>query len=100
MRPITRGGVREATLLLVALATVATMLIVASSPASASSEGDPTNPPRTQECKVPQALWIVAAEVDPDSLEGCGYFEDPNYHENRKEAGTYNPNGPFSQIFG
>lgn len=100
MRQTTCGGVREAVLLLVAVATVATMLFVASSSASASSEDGPTYPPRTEECKVPQALWIVAAETDPDSLEGCGYFEDPDYFENRKEAGTYNPNGPFSRLFG
>jgi len=36
---------------------------------------------------VPGALRIVAAQVDPDSLEGCDYFEDPTYHDNRREAG-------------
>ncbi|MGI8729851.1 MAG: hypothetical protein ACR2LK_07655 [Solirubrobacteraceae bacterium] len=45
-------------------------------------------------------LFQVAAIVDVDSLEGCGFFEDPNFFENRKDAGLYNPNGLFSTIFG
>ncbi len=53
-----------------------------------------------QRCKVPPLLFQVAAVVDPDSLEGCDFFEDPNYHENRKEAGIYTDKGVFSLLFG
>lgn len=49
---------------------------------------------------MPPLLFQVAAVIDPDGLEGCGFFEDPNYHENRKEAGLYNENGIFTIIFG
>ncbi|CAN5869911.1 hypothetical protein BH24ACT6_BH24ACT6_14590 [soil metagenome] len=59
-----------------------------------------TFPPRDERCKVPPLLFQVVALVDPDSLEGCGFVEDPNYHENRKAEGIYNPNGRFSIIFG
>lgn len=55
--------------------------------------------PGHDECSVPGALRIVAAEVDPDSLEGCDYFEDPAYHDNRRGNGTYTPNGVFSILF-
>lgn len=68
-------------------------------PMGASAEA-PAFPPRDERCKVPPLLFQVAAVVDPDSLEGCGFFEDPNYHENRKEAGLYNENGIFTLIFG
>jgi len=57
-------------------------------------------PPPDERCKVPPALFQVAAIIDVDSLEGCGFFEDPNYFENRKANGTYNPNGVFSILFG
>lgn len=67
---------------------------------AAAAEGGPQFPPRDERCKVPPVLFQVAAIVDQDSLEGCGFFEDPNYFENRKDAGLYNPNGLFSTIFG
>lgn len=82
--------------LVVALAASALAVV----PAVAGAAEGPTFPPRTDECKVPMVLSPVAAVVDPGSLEGCGYFEDPNYHENRKANGTYNPNGLFSTLFG
>lgn len=82
-------------------ATSATIGVVTLGAGAASAdEGGPTFPPRTEECTVPTVLFPVAAQVDPDSLEGCGYFEDPNYFENRKANGTYNPNGIFSILFG
>lgn len=84
--------------ILAAAATVTMAAGTAAGPVIAD-EG-PTFPPRDERCKVPPLLFQVAAIVDPDSLEGCGFFEDPNYHENRKAAGIYNPNGPFSIIFG
>ncbi|MCP9485580.1 MAG: hypothetical protein MSC30_06945 [Gaiellaceae bacterium MAG52_C11] len=62
--------------------------------------GAATSPPRDERCKVPPLLFQVAAVVDPDSLEGCGFFEDPNYFENRKEQGTYTDQGVFSRLFG
>lgn len=43
---------------------------------------------------------LAAAVVDPDSLEGCNFFEDPNFHENRRDAGLFSDNGLFSTIFG
>lgn len=57
-------------------------------------------PPRDERCKVPPLLFQVAAVVDVDSLEGCGFFEDPNYFENRKKQGSYTDQGLFSTIFG
>ncbi len=70
--------------------------------ASAAGLGDliGTPPPTDERCKVPPALYQVAAIVDPDSLEGCNFFEDPNYHENRREAGLYTDEGVFTTIFG
>lgn len=70
------------------------LMIGAAGTASAQDESVDTN------CSVPGFLHTVAANVDPDSLEGCDYFEDPNFHDNRREAGTYNPNGLFTLIFG
>lgn len=67
---------------------------------ASAAEGGPTFPPRDERCKVPPALFQVAAVVDVDSLEGCGFFEDPNFFENRKAAGLYNGNGLFTLIFG
>ncbi len=71
------------------------------SPATAQLEdliGTP--PPADERCKVPPLLFQVAAIVDPDSLEGCGFFEDPNFFENRKAAGLFVENGVFTTIFG
>ena len=31
-----------------------------------------------------KTIRLAAAIIDVDSLEGCGFFEDPNYFENRK----------------
>lgn len=67
---------------------------------AAAAEGGPTFPPRDERCKVPPLLFQVAAVVDVDSLEGCGFFEDPNVFENRKAAGQFNDRGLFTQIFG
>lgn len=75
-------------------AVTALLLIGAAGTASAAEPG------ADEECTVPGPLRIVAAQVDPDSLEGCDYFEDPNYHDNRREAGIHNPNGLFSTLFG
>ncbi len=60
----------------------------------------PTPPGIDERCKVPPLLFQVAAVVDPDSLEGCNFFEDPNFFDDRKAAGLYNDNGAFTQIFG
>ena len=75
-------------------AAAALLLIGAAGTASAAEPGS------GGECTVPGPLQTVAAQVDPDSLEGCDYFEDPNYHDNRRAAGTYNPDGLFSTLFG
>lgn len=85
-------------LLAAATTTVGVLAIGFTAPAAAAD--GPTFPEPDERCMVPPALFQVAAIVDPDSLEGCGFFEDPNYFENRKEAGLYNPNGVFSIIFG
>ncbi len=83
-----------------ALSVSVTMAIAGvAAPAASAAEG-PTFPPRDERCKVPPALFQVAAIVDVDSLEGCGFFEDPNYFENRKRQGTYTDKGLFSTIFG
>ncbi len=68
--------------------------------ASAQLLDDPNAAERDERCKVPPLLFQVAAIVDPDSLEGCAFFEDPNFHENRKDAGLFNDNGLFTVIFG
>lgn len=60
----------------------------------------PDLPGIDERCKVPPLLFQVAAVVDVDSLEGCNFFEDPNFFENRKAAGLFNDNGVFTQIFG
>lgn len=85
------------------LAAIATTIAITAAgivgPAgAAAAEGG--FPPRDERCKVPPVLLQVAAIIDVDSLEGCGFFEDPNFFENRKAAGLYNPNGLFSTIFG
>ena len=71
-------------------------------PASAAGLDDlvGTPPPADERCKVPPLLFQVAAIVDVDSLEGCGFFEDPNFFENRKRQGSFNDNGVFTTIFG
>lgn len=68
--------------------------------ASAQTDLLGTPPPKDERCKVPALLYQAAAVVDPDSLEGCNFFEDPNYHENRKAQGSYTDQGVFSTIFG
>ncbi|MBA3281328.1 MAG: hypothetical protein H0U29_03780 [Acidimicrobiia bacterium] len=86
---------------LASVALTAALTAGVAGPASAGIEDLIGTPPAADErCKVPPLLFQVAAVVDPDSLEGCGFFEDPNFHENRKQAGLYNPNGPFSILFG
>lgn len=74
--------------------------LAASMAVVAPGAGAATFAPRDERCKVPPLLFQVAAVVDPDSLEGCGFFEDPNYHENRKAQGTYTDQGIFSRLFG
>lgn len=83
-------------------AVAAALAIGAAGPAGAQIGGGLIGqpPPADERCKVPPLLFQVAAVVDPDSLEGCGFFEDPNYHENRKAAGIYTDKGVFSTIFG
>lgn len=83
-----------------AVASVAAAGIMAVGAGSVASASGPTFPEPDERCKVPPALFQVAAIVDVDSLEGCGFFEDPNFHENRRANGTYNGNGLFSRIFG
>ena len=79
----------------------AALAVGAASPATAQLGGLIGTPgPVDERCKVPPLLWQAAAVVDPDSLEGCNFFEDPNYHENRKAAGVYVDNGVFSVLFG
>ncbi len=80
-------------------ASVAIAIAGVAAPVASAVEG-PTFPPRDERCKVPPALFQVAAIVDVDSLEGCGFFEDPNYFENRKKQGSYTDKGLFSTIFG
>lgn len=94
-RPIRRSVFRG-----VAVAAAVTALPLGASVASADAPEGPVFPPRTEECKVPTLLFPVAAVVDVDSLEGCGYFEDPNFFENRKANGTYDDSGVFSRLFG
>lgn len=83
-----------------AIAGAAAVGIVAAAGGAVSASETSDFPPPDERCKVPPALFQVAAVVDVDSLEGCGFFEDPNYFENRKANGSYNPNGVFSTIFG
>lgn len=90
---------RTPTRIAIAAAAVAGSLALLSGPVAAADEG-PTFPPRDERCKVPTVLIPVAALVDVDSLEGCGYFEDPNFFENRKDAGQFDDNGLFTRIFG
>lgn len=83
-------------------ALAATFGIAAASafaPLAGAAEG-PAFPPRDERCKVPPLLFQVAAIVDVDSLEGCGFFEDPNYFENRKAQGSDTEQGVFSIIYG
>lgn len=80
------------------LLPAALVLVLGASPALAA-EG-PSFPVPDERCTVPPLLFQVAAVVDVDSLEGCGFFEDPNFFENRKAQGSYDPNGLFSTIFG
>lgn len=94
-----RGGRRSARAAILGLAAAGLLAGPALAGTAAAAEG-PVVPPRTEECIVPPLLFQVAAVVDPDSLEGCGFFEDPNYFDNRREAGLYNPNGVFSILFG
>jgi len=86
---------------LAAGALTAALAVGAAGPATAQLGGlIGTPPPSDERCKVPPLLYQVAAVVDPDSLEGCNFFEDPNFHENRKKAGLYVDNGVFSILFG
>lgn len=84
---------------LAAVATCGAIALGAVIPAGASAQLGEV-PPRDERCKVPPLLYQAAAIADPDSLEGCNFFEDPNYHENRKANGTYTDKGVFSTIFG
>lgn len=87
--------------MLVSAAAATALVVGIAGPASAGLEdliGTP--PPADERCKVPPLLFQVAAVVDVDSLEGCGFFEDPNFFENRKAQGSFNDNGLFTQIFG
>ena len=81
-------------------ATFATCLAIAFAGVVAPWASAADFPPRDERCKVPPLLFQVAAIVDVDSLEGCGFFEDPNYFENRKQQGSYTDQGLFSTIFG
>lgn len=83
---------------LLAAPILAIALLAGTAGAANAQIGEP--PPRDERCKVPPLLYQAAAVVDPDSLEGCNFFEDPNFHENRKEAGLYTDKGVFSLIFG
>ena len=84
-----------------AAVAVSTAIAVAGVAVPVASAADgPTFPPRDERCKVPPALFQVAAIVDVDSLEGCGFFEDPNFFENRKRQGSYTDKGLLSTIFG
>lgn len=85
---------------IVVAATVAGGLLLGSTGVAAGQEPPAEPPAETEECTVPPLLFQVAFVVDPDSLEGCDFFEDPNYHQNRRDAGLYNENGLFSTIFG
>ena len=89
---------RLALALPVLAASAVSAVVLAAAPAAAA-EG-PTFPTRDARCTVPTVLFPAAAVVDPDSLEGCGYFEDPRYHDNRRAAGTYTDQGLFSRVFG
>lgn len=83
-----------------AVAGAAAAGILAVAGGAVSAQQHPANPEPDERCKVPPVLFQVAAIVDVDSLEGCGFFEDPNYFENRKANGSYTPNGVFSILFG
>lgn len=87
--------------ILAVAALAASLAIGLAGPASADLGGIVgTPPPADERCKVPPLLFQVAAVVDVDSLEGCGFFEDPNFFENRRAQGSFNDRGVFTTIFG
>jgi len=53
-----------------------------------AQEGGPTFPPADERCKVPPLLFQVAFVVDPDSLEGCGFFEDSNFSRTARKPAS------------
>lgn len=85
---------------LLAAPILAVALIAGSAGAASAASPIGTPPPSDERCKVSPLLYQAAAVLDPDSLEGCNFFEDPNYHENRKQAGIYTDKGLFSSLFG